>query len=799
MKGRALRGRQASFPSVPDNLPRYLTSFVGRRTELSGLKSVLARCRMVTLTGPGGAGKSRLAAELCRASLNRWPQGIWWVELAPVSDPRQVASRAVAVLEVPGYGPAQDRLMAWLADARALLVLDNCEHLVAACAAFCRTVLQGCPDVTILATSRESMGVAGEARWPLSSLTAGEAIALFEARARLALPDFEVDASNREAVALICEHLDRLPLAVELAAARIDVMAEQEILSQLSNRFRSLAGGSRSDPKRLRTMEAAIDWSYRLLADDEAKLFRRLSVFRGGFTPESAHAVCSDGVTEKVLDLLTGLVHKSMVVAERTDRTGSRYRLLESQVVYGEDRLREAGELEVISQRHYAYFRDSFSSRTPFNRARPKAAPPTGFTEAQWIARESGNLMAAIEWVRNSPDDSALSLAADLAGSWYGDTTPIRSLLEELLARPSTKGPARLQGLYFASILATNQGDYEAAAGLAEGCVAMARDLGDDEMMARALHAASQALIGRGELAAAAAKCEEAILLLQNSNNHGLVGQAGNAIAELAYMGGDCGTAQGILVECVSAARARGDVRRMANHLDKLAWAQRCCNEPEAAAATWKESVSTFGLLKDQIGIVFGLDGLSCAAEDRGEDRRARRLAAAAARMSDEMSFRYDPWYWGQIEASRRRSQSRLGPRKSEDAWTQGWSISLEQAIDYAVGEREPETVIDASPLSRRESQVAKLVAAGMSNRRIGERLYISERTVEGHVERIRNRLGVRSRTGVATWAFKNGLMADLSAETESHQETAAHDRLLSSRATQSSRRGLGRANTTGP
>jgi len=764
MEAGALR-EQASFPSVRNNLPHYLTSFVGRRTEVSRLKSVLGRSRMVTLTGPGGAGKSRLAAELALACLNRWPQGIWWVELAPVSDPRQVASTAVAALEIPGRGPAEDRLIAWLADGRALLVLDNCEHLAAACADLCTALLGGCPQATILATSREPMGVAGEARWPLSSLPAGEAIELFEERARLALPDFKVDASNREPIAEICEHLDRLPLAIELAAARINMMTERDILSQLSQRFRLLTGGSRSDPERLQSMNAAIDWSYRLLTEDEAILFRRLSVFRGGFTFESAEAVCSDGVTKTVLDLVTSLVQKSMVVAERTNESGGRFGLLESQIAYGEDRLREAGELELIRQRHYAYFRDCFATRTPFNRARPKADPPTGVAEAQWIARESGNLMASLAWVRNSPDDSAVSLAADLAGSWYGDTTPIRRLLEELLARPSKKGPPRVQGLFFASILATNQGDYEAAAGLADNCLVLARDLGDNEMMARALNAASQALQGRGELAAAATRCEEAIHLLKNSSNHGLVGHARNAMAELAYQRGDCVTARGILVECLSAARARGDVRRTANDLGKLAWAQRCCNEPEAAAASWKESLSTFGLLKEQIGILFGLDGLSCVAEGRGDDRRARRLAAAAARMSDGMSFQYDPWYLGEIEASRRRCQSRLGPRKSEDAWAQGWSMRLDQAIDYALSEREPETVIEASPLSRRESEVAKLVAAGMSNRRIGERLYLSERTVEGHVERIRNKLGVRSRTGVATWAVEHGFMVDLTAE----------------------------------
>ena len=704
------------------------------------------------------------------------------MELAPVSDPRQVASTVVAVLEVPGRGLAEDRLIAWLANGRALLVLDNCEHLAAACADFCTALLEGCPEATILATSRESMGVAGEARWPLASLTAGEAIALFEARARLALPDFKVHAANRELIAEICQHLDLLPLAIELAAARINIMSERDILSQLSQRFPLLTGGSRSDPERLQSMDAAIDWSYRLLTEDEAMLFRRLSVFRGGFTLESAEAVCSDGVTKTGLDLVTSLVQKSMVVAERTNGSGVRYRLLESQIAYGEDRLREAGELELIRQRHYAYFRDCFATRTPFNRARPKADAPTGITEAQWIARESGNLMASIAWVRNSPDDSALSLAADLAGSWYGDLTPIRSLLEELLARPPMKGPARLQGLYFASILATNQGDYEAAAGLAEGCLALARDLGDNEMMARAMHAASGALMGRGELAAAAARCEEAILLLQNSNNHGLVGMARQAIAEVAFQRGDCGTARGILVECVSAARARGDVRRTAGHLHTLAWAQRCCNELEAAAVSWKESVSTFGLLKDQVGIVSGLDGLSCVAEGRGDDRRARRLAAAATRMADEMSFRDYPWYWGQIEASRRRSQSRLGPRKSEDAWTQGWSMSLDQAIEYALDEGEPETVIDASPLSRRESEVAKLVAAGMSNRRIGERLYLSERTVEGHVERIRNKLGVRSRIGVATWAVEHGLMVELTAEQGVASKRGAHVELPSER-----------------
>ena len=762
MEAAARRGWRVIGEVVPNNLPRYLTSFVGRRTDLSALKSLVARSRMVTVTGPGGVGKSRLAAELVRARHDNWPEGIWWVELAPVVDPRQMPGTVVSALDLDGRGRAKDVVAVWLAAKQTLLVLDNCEHLVAACADFCQELLDRCPQLTIIATSREHLGVAGEARWPVSSLAAPHAVELFEARARLAVPDFKVIASNRESVTEICERLDRLPLAIELAAARVGTMAEQEILRQLSDRFHLLTGGSRTAPERLQAMRAAIDWSYRLLAEDEATLFRRLSVFRGGFTVDSAQAVASDQPTASVLDPLSGLVQKSMVVVERKSGSGGRYRLLESQVAYAEDRLREAGELEIIRRRHYEYFSDRFSAATiSYRNLRATAGPSPGFVEAEWIAHESGNLWAAMWWARSNADDLGLGLAADLSKTRYGDLAQVRSLLEELLSRSSAKGLARVYALGSASVTAYRQGDYEVALVHAEAGLAHARDLGDIEELAYALHLVGVVHVGRGELATAAEMLEDATSLLQDSSNPRLLAFIRLPIALMAIRRGDCTTAQHILEECLITSRAAGDVYRTAYYLDTLALAQRGRNEHQAAAASWKEALPIQRGLKHQTGIINSFEGLSCVAEALGDDRRAFRLAAAAARISGEMSYRNDSSTL--VEDSRGRSRVRLGARESEKAWREGWSMSLDRAADYALGESDSEAGVEADLLSRREREVARLVAAGMTNRQIGERLFISWRTVEGHLERIRNKLGVRSRTEVATWAVDRGLMTTAS------------------------------------
>ncbi len=748
-----------SLPAQPTNMPHYLTTFVGRSAELSALRSLLPQSRMVTLTGAGGSGKTRLAAELGQACLQLWPGGVWWVDLAPVDNGLQVAEAVVTALKLPGQGPALEVAILWLAGRRAILVLDNCEHLVAACAEFCQAALEHCPELTIIATSREALGVPGEVRRSVSSMRATDAVQLFEARARLVMPDFKAASSSLETVMQICERLDGMPLAIELAAARLGMLTEGEILDQLSDRFRLLTGGSRTAPARQQTMAATIDWSYRLLTEDEALLFRRLSVFRGGFTLESAQAVCAEAIAGNVLDLIAGLVLKSMVVAERAQDVRSRYRLLESQLAYAEERLREKGELELTRRRHYEYFRDSLSANTVWQVGPRKAdsSPTAGMVGLDWKAEESGNLWTALGWARNNADDLGLSLAVGLE---YRDLTHARSVFADLLMHSPAQGVLRVKGLSHAAFFAWAQGDYEAAFEAAERSVAVARDVGDADWLAFALTQLGTGHRIRGELAAAAEIYVEATALLKDSTNRGQLAIIRNQVGLMAIHKADYVGAFDILTECVAIARADGDVIAIANYLDSLARAQLGLNDHQAAAASWKEALSIYRRVNDNFGTVGCLDGLSCAVSAGGDDQRALRLAAAANHMSTDLSLRSDDWLVSCAEESQRQSRSRLETRKGEQAWNQGWAMTVDQALDYALGGGEPDTLSEASALSRREREVATLVATGLTNRQIAKRLFIAERTAEGHVERIRNKLDVRSRTEVATWAVEHGLMA---------------------------------------
>jgi predicted ATPase/DNA-binding CsgD family transcriptional regulator len=744
-------GTIRSLPRQLTNMPRYLTSFVGRNAELSALKSLLARSRLVTLTGAGGSGKTRLAAELGQSCFGLWPGGVWWVELAPVDDPLEVPGAVAAALQLPELGQAQEVVTAWLGARSAVLILDNCEHLVGACAEFCQASLQSCPELTVIATSREALGVTGEVRWFVSSMAATDAVQLFEARGQLTVPDYKVTPVNLETVTQICEHLDGMPLAIELAAARLDMLTEHELLAQLSDRFRLLKAGSRTAPERQQTMIATIDWSYRLLTEDEALLLRRLSVFRGGFTLESAQVVCGDGITAIVLDALAGLVRKSMVVAGRAVGPRSRYRLLESQLVYAEDRLREAGELELVRRRHYEYFQESLAARTLWPPSPTRAASG----RADWIAQESGNLWAALAWARNNADDLGLSLAVDFGPR---DFTQIRRLLADLLSHSLTQGTVRVGALCRDSLLATAQGDYRAAIQAAEAAVVIAREVGDVEWVAWAISNLGFALRCRGDLDAAAEINREASLLLNDSNNLRLLRVVRGFAAFVAIDRGDYLGVLASLAECVAAARAEGDVFWLEVYLDGLARAQLGMNDHQAAIVSWNEALSISRRINNFVGIVICLDGLSCAAAATSDDHRALRLAAAARRLAGQWSVQSDPWLGRHAEAAAKRSRSRLGARKSEEVWKEGWALSADQAIDHALGQSEPQPGADASPLSQRELEVVKLVVAGMTNRQIAGRLFIAERTVDGHLEHVRQKLAVNTRAQIAAWTVEHGL-----------------------------------------
>jgi predicted ATPase/DNA-binding CsgD family transcriptional regulator len=726
-------GRKAA--AAHSNMPLNLTSFVGREAELRSLKNLVRSSRMVTLTGTGGAGKSRLAAEVAKANRDAWPDGTWWIELAAETD---VGGAVVANLELPGRGEPLQVVSSWLAPRRALLVLDNCEHIVAACAAFCHELLARCPDVTVLATSREALGVPGEVRWPLSSLGDPDAINLFEARAKLVLPDFKVANPNREAIVAICDRLDRLPLAIEMAAARLDLMSERELLANLNDRFQLLAGSSRTVPERQQTMAAAIDWSHRLLTTDETTLFRRLAVFEGGFTLEAARNVCSDPGPGDSIEVLNRLLQKSMVVADRLDDASTRYRLLETHHDFALEKLRESGETDDLQRRHYEYF-----------------------ASQRWKPRESANFWAAVNWARGNMEDAGLGLAVELAESEFSDQARMRSLLMDRIGRAPGRDATRARALNIAARLASRQADHVSGRALADESVALAREVGDPELVANALRGAGAVYHGAGQMDVSSRMYDEALDLLEKSANRRLAVDVQNQIGLIANERGDFATALEILRECVAYSRSHGDLGALEQYLESLANSELGVGDVEAASASWKESLTISKDLDHPFGIIWSLGGLALVAAGRHDDERALRLTAVVERLSREFSFTTWSFRVNQLNENKERIRQKLGPKRSEQVWDEALKMTTTRALEYAAGDggKALDETVDAGPLSRREREVAAMVAAGMTNREIAQKLFIAERTAEGHVERIRNKLGVRSRTEVATWAVAHGLV----------------------------------------
>jgi len=717
--------------TAPNNLPLHLTSFVGREADLRALKSLLRASRLVTLTGTGGAGKSRLAAETARANSHAWPDGVWWIELADETD---VAAAVVARLELPGRGSPQDVAISWLASRHTLLVLDNCEHVIAQSASFSQALLQRCPELTILATSREPLGVPGEVRWPVSALGDPDALSLFEVRARLVAPEFKVAAPNREPVIAICERLDRLPLAIEMAAARLDLMSEQELLTNLNDRFGVLASGARTAPERQQTMAAAIDWSFRLLTPEEAMLFRRLAVFQGGFTLEAGRAVGANGDT---LRLLNGLVQKSMVVADRLVDGKTRYRMLESNHDYASDKLRESGELAAIQRRHYDFFRAQ-----------------------AWRWRESANFWAALAWARDNAEDAGLGLAVELAESEFSDHSRVRKLLMERMARAQGSDPVRARALNVAGRTASRQGDGAAAVKLVDESIGLAREVGEPRLIATMLRGAGVVYHTAGRLDDSRRMYDEALALLERSSDRRLAIDIQNQVGIIANERGDFETGLAILNDCVAFSRSTGDRLELSRYLESLANSQLGLGDVAEAAASWAESLAIERDLNNPLGMVWALGGLALVAAARKEDERALRLASVVDRVSRESAFSTLPQRVDQLNEALDRIRKKFGQQKSDALWKDMQALPMAQALDYALATAgtEPVASAETGPLSRREREVAAMVAAGMTNRQIAGKLFIAERTAEGHVERIRNKLGVRSRTEVATWAVAHGL-----------------------------------------
>jgi len=478
---------------VSHNLPVQLTSFVGRQSEIKKVREVLAENRLVTLTGAGGAGKTRLAVQVATELAAEFSDGVCYVDLAPITHPDVVAVTVARGLDLPDQPDRStvETLLRHLHDRQTLIVLDNCEHLIDSSAALVVALLGGAPGLTLLATSREPLGVTGEATWQVPSLSlADDAVDLFADRARLARTDFTVD-ENAAAVAEICRRLDGMPLAIELAAARVRALSLDEIVDSLHDRFRLLTGGSRTAVRRQQTLRASVDWSHALLTESERILFRRLAVFLGGFDLDAAQAVAGSGGLERyqVLDQLTLLVDKSLVVAESTGGR-TRYRLLETVRQYALEKLGESGEANVIRERHCDHYSSMAAlldtpARTDYER----------LVESAEI--EMDNLRGALGWsLENSDVERALALASSLHPLWstHGRVREGRAWFNTVFAEGDSRLPevapaVRARALADQALLDTWGMAAPASMEHARQALAIAREVDDPALLARALTA----------------------------------------------------------------------------------------------------------------------------------------------------------------------------------------------------------------------------------------------------------------------------------------------------------------------
>jgi predicted ATPase/DNA-binding CsgD family transcriptional regulator len=763
---------------TPGNLPASLTSFIGREREIGEIVRFIAECRLLTLTGEGGCGKSRLALETARVVLEQFADGAWIVELAALSDVGLVPQAVAKALKVPEQAriPMSETLARALRPRVMLLVLDNCEHLLGACAQLANDLLRECPGLHMLATSREPLGVPGEMLWRVPSLSMPdlghlpppdqlgqfEAARLFAERARNMRPEFRITAGNARAVAQTCRQLDGMPLAIELAAARVRTLTVEQIAARLDDRFRLLTGGGPVVLPRHQTLRATMDWSYDLLSETERLVLRRLSVFARGWSLEAAEAVCSGDIEAAgVLDLLTRLVDKSLVIAE-THAREARYRMLETVRQYAWGKLLASGEMANTRMRH----RDWYLQLA--ERANPRLR---GTESRAWRDRleiEHDNLRAALEWSRTEEGgaEAALRLAVALRWFWFlqGHWNEARGWFEGALARSGdAPASALVKPLASAAYYAYRHGDYERTTALCEKGVALCRQLGNTETHSWFLHYLGFAAAALGDYARAASLHEEGLALSRESGDKSLMGFGLAQLGRTAWRQGDLERAGALSNDGLVLGKEVEDKWVIAYALCNLGAVALDQSEYEQAAVLFAEGLARCEEVGDRLDTKRCLEGLAGVACFRGHYERAARLFGAAQILRElSVQLPEPPADRAQYDRYVVALRARFDETSLAAAWAEGRAMTPEEAIAYA---REPDqparrTTKAADPLTLtpREREVAALIAKGLTNRDIAACLVIAERTAEGHVQNILNKLGIRSRAQIAAWAVAEGL-----------------------------------------
>ena len=751
----------------PGNLPAETTSFIGRARELAEVRRKLTMARLVSLVGPGGVGKTRLAIRSATDLRRGFTNGAWLVSLAEVRDPALVGNAVLAALDLRDQA-AEPRalLLSFLRDKELLLVVDNCEHLLGAVARLVTDVLEAAPGVRVIATSREPLAVPGEhvlpipplelprarADEPLDQVRHNEAVALFTDRASAASGAFELTPSNQAAVVELCRRLDGLPLAIELAAVRTRVLSPDQILDRLGDRFALLTGGSRAALPRHQTLRTTIEWSHDLLAPDERTLLRRLCVFAGRFTLEDVESICTadDVPAPRVLNVLSSLVDKSLVVREEPQGPAC-YRLHETMREFAVLKLREAGEEDRLEGRCTGYYVSRCLGA--------EAGARYSLVEwLGWMDLEVDNIRSVLGRCLIRADVSVgMDLAASLRWFWYtrATTEGVRWLDGLLAIGPGDPEP-QARAEYLRGMLAVLLVDPTAATPHLERAATANRHAGHLHPLTESLSMASIAASMAGDRVSAHRLLDEAATVAAGVDRVGAALALLQARAFAGLFEGDLEAVRSACSDGERLSREVGDIYGLKTWLMHLGMADLMAGELGASQPLFAEALRIAHQIDDRVQQGYLLNALGCHAAGTGKARLAAQLLGASDTVRAGAGNRMMPFLVPMLREAEESAVAALGAPRFAAEFEAGRRLSRDAAVRLAIGERAdttapaPDDGVGDPLLSAREAEVARLLADGLSNKEIGARLFISVHTVDSHVRSILNKLGVNSRAQIA-------------------------------------------------
>lgn len=780
-----------------NNLPVSLTRFIGRDREVTEIIALLATTRLLTLTGTGGCGKTRLTLTVGNRTLAAYPDGVWFAAFATLADPNLVPQAVAAALGVREEGgrPTEEALIEALRDRSLLLIFDNCEHVIAACATLADRLLRTCPNIQILATSREPLRVGGEMTWRVPSLTLpepdhvttatklmeSEAVQLFVDRARSRLPMFDLTDANAAAVTEICRQLNGMPLALELAAGCITALGVSQLATRLDDALRLLTTGERTAAPRHQTLRAALDWSYDLLSADERIVLERLAIFAGGCDLEAAEAVCADAeiAHAEIVPLLAQLVEKSLVQMDERDGR-ARYWLLETVRQYAHMWLETNGEVARVRQRHADWFLALAVQASP---------GLNGTAMGTWLERleiEHDNLRAALRWSLEQEQITAgLQIGASIYLFWYarGYLREGRGWLDTLLARTHvvplspTDMTTAIFVKYCAGRLAMYQGDYAAADALLQEALAAARDVQHTRYIGYTLTQLGHLALFQGDFTAARAHYTEGLNIRQARGDREGVAIMTGSLGRVAFYERDLAAARALLEACLATFRAMEVNTETISVLCDLGQIAVEQGDLDIAATYFREGLTLCQQRSIRQCIPQCLEGFAAVSAAHGEPERAVRLASAAAVLRSAITAPLPPIVQDRLRQSLAPARQALGERAGV-AETAGAVMPFDAVIEEAMSATIPDTRANEDNasdqsltndrrtakqqyggLTQREREVITAVAQGHSNREIADALYVSEKTIEWHVGNCLRKRGFRTRAELAVWAVAAGLL----------------------------------------